>query len=88
MSGESITVRNGELTTNTSENGRALHLQRHVMTEASRRRSVAGKMRTGTTSLGKSVSIYPECGANSVAVGFSRKPSETSHTVWAKFEEL
>jgi len=46
------------------------------MTEASRRRSVAGKMRTGTTSLGKNTSDYPECDENKVAVGSSQKPSE------------
>jgi len=36
-------------------------------------------MRTGTTSLGKNTSDYPECDENKVAVGSSQKPSETSH---------
>jgi len=43
-------------------------------------------MRTGTTSLGKNTSDYPECDENKVAVGSSQKPSETSHTAQAKFE--
>jgi len=44
-------------------------------------------MRTGNKLSGQSASDRPECAGNRLVVGSSRKPSETSHTGWVKFEE-
>jgi len=50
------------------------------MTEASRRRSVAEKMRQEQTLWTKAPAGISECDANRVVVGSVKRPSETSHT--------